>query len=156
MKADSYTHSPLLVDNFTNGFASIAPSINKPSLSTLKRLHLSYGFDVVDDIKDLVRGICEELGILSGLPNVIEKIAIEVQLSIYIWGDLCSFLGMDTVLSNGFPMLRWVSLDIGVSIRSDDVMEARVKEELDEIPTRYLPWLSNTMMVLSPFSTFED
>jgi hypothetical protein len=142
------------VDDFTDRFASIALSINKPSLSTLKRLHLSYEFDVLDDIVDLVYGIREELGILSGLPNVIEEIAIEARILFSRWGDLCSVWGMlDTVLFNGFPMLRRVSLFIQMSIKSDDVTEARVKEELDEIPTRYLPWLSNTTTVLFSSST---
>ena len=94
-------------------------------------------------------GIREELGILSGLPNVIEEIAIEARIIDYsrtsVWGML------DTVLSHGFPMLRRVSLDIQMSTESDDVTEA--KEELDEIPTRYFLWLSSTTNVLFSFLT---
>ncbi|EDR03592.1 uncharacterized protein LACBIDRAFT_331388 [Laccaria bicolor S238N-H82] len=71
------------LDNF-NGeygseYGSIAPSINKRSLSTLKRLHLSYDFEVHESATEFVCGICKELGILSGLPNVIEEIAIEAE-----------------------------------------------------------------------------
>lgn len=96
----------------------------------------------------------EELDILSGLPNVIEEIVIEVRMTNHSQADFRSVWGtLDTVLSNGFPMLRRVSLDIQMSAKLDDVTEGRVKEELDEIPTRYLPWLSNTKNILFSFLT---
>ncbi|EDR04985.1 uncharacterized protein LACBIDRAFT_303936 [Laccaria bicolor S238N-H82] len=134
------------------GYPSISPSINKPSLSTLKRLHLSYEFDISEDLTDLVCGICKEFGILSRLPNVIEEITIEA-LYVYVSrGESCVWGMLDTVLSNGFPMLRRVSLDILMSIMWDEWMEAGMKEEVAEIPTRYLPWLSNSSTILFSFS----
>ena len=143
------------MDDFTTSrFSCIAASINKPSLSTLKRLHFYFESDTHCDISVFVGGIHEELDILSGLPNVIEETVIEVRITNYSQADFRSVWGtLDTVLANGFPMLRRVSLDIQMSAKLDDVTEGRVKEELDEIPTRYLPWLSNTKNILFSFLT---
>ena len=147
--------------DFTDRYATFSPSINGPSLSTLKRLHLSYEIDAHQYLIDLVSGIRKELGTLSGLSNVIEEIAMEAQFPLFRPADWCVWEMLDTVLSNGFPMLRRVSLDIQMSISSDEWMEAGVKEEVDKIPTRYLPWLSNSTTVLFSFSwkyitLFED
>ncbi|EDR12622.1 uncharacterized protein LACBIDRAFT_311219 [Laccaria bicolor S238N-H82] len=139
-------------DFITTRFSCIAASISKPSLSTLKRLHFDFESVSHCDIRVFLNGIREELGTLSGLPNVIEEIAIEARMTNFSRADFRSaWETLDTVLSNGFPMLRRVKFDVQMSVKSDDV--PRVTEELDEIPTRYLPWLSNTTNFLFSFLT---
>jgi hypothetical protein len=138
----------------------MAESINNPSLSTLKRLYFS--FNVCQNIKGPVYGICKELNILSGRSNVVEEISIAAQVQLYSQGDIGSkqWGMLDTALSNGngFPMLRRVSINITVKlIYAPDGDEAFIYErELDEIPTRYLPWLSSIKTVLFCFSRKVD
>lgn len=136
-------------------FAGMAASINNPSLSTLKRLHFSFVFG---DLKDPLYGLCKELNLLSGYANVIEEISIAARVQIYAEDDIDSqqWGMLDTALSkgNGFPMLRQVSIDIKLTLNAHDGEGALIYErELDEIPTRYLPWLSSMKTVLFCFST---
>jgi hypothetical protein len=137
-------------------FAGMAASISNPSLSTLKRLHLS--FNVFGNIKDPLYGICKELNLLSKHLNVIEEISIAAQVQLYSHDDISTQWGMlDTALSKGkgFPMLRRVLIDITVQLfYAADGEEVFIYErELDEIPTRYLPSLSSITTVLLCLST---
>ncbi|EDQ98842.1 uncharacterized protein LACBIDRAFT_335605 [Laccaria bicolor S238N-H82] len=102
--------------------------MNKSSLSTLKRLHIVLG--IKPKFKDPLCGLCDELTQFAGR-NVIE----EITLNVFTWTDQqCTtdrtkWGRLDTVLADGFPMLRRVSLHIDIKISSCRYL-MRIKIEL--------------------------
>ncbi|EDR16144.1 uncharacterized protein LACBIDRAFT_301925 [Laccaria bicolor S238N-H82] len=135
----------------TQGYTAFAASMNASSLSTLRTLHLQH--DIEDDIQDPLCGICEELSIVSGR-NVIEEIFLEVIVqtdSQYKTGS--EWGGLDAVLSRGFPKLRNVSLNITICHFALHVRAGALKEQVNEIPRKYFPWLSSNIQVTFKFST---
>ena len=124
--------------------------MNASSLSTLRTLRLQH--EIEDDIQDPLCGICEEFTIISGC-NVIEEIFLEVVVQTDCrcktgseWGRL------DAVPSRGFPKLRNVSLDIEIYVQSPSFPEVAFREQVNEIPRKYFPWLSSSIQVTFKFS----
>ncbi|EDR01690.1 uncharacterized protein LACBIDRAFT_295559 [Laccaria bicolor S238N-H82] len=105
------------VTHLEDGCKDLVAWMNKCCLSTLKRLHVVLG--VKPKFKDPLCGLCEELTQFAG-HNVIE----EITLNIFTWTDQkCTtdrtkWGRLDTVLADGFPMLRRVSLHIDIKISS--------------------------------------
>ncbi|EDQ98474.1 uncharacterized protein LACBIDRAFT_300228 [Laccaria bicolor S238N-H82] len=135
----------------TQGYTAFASSINASSLSMLRTLHLQH--EIKDDIQDPLCGICEEFSIISGC-NVIEEIFLDV----YVETDCRCKTGsewgrFDAVLSRGFPKLRTVSLTIEISAFIPLFSGAALQEQVNEIPSKYFPWLSSNIQVTFNFST---
>ncbi|EDR09253.1 uncharacterized protein LACBIDRAFT_296734 [Laccaria bicolor S238N-H82] len=137
-----------------DGCEDLVAWMNKSSLSTLRRLHVVLG--IKPSFKDPLCGLCEELAQFAGL-NVIE----EITLNVFTWTDKqCTtdrtkWGRLDTVLADGFPMLRRVSLHIDIKISTcryvgeDDLA---FREKLHKIP-EYFPWLSQSTIIAFKFST---
>ena len=87
----------------------MAASINNFSLSTLKRLHLTFNI-IGNDIKDPLYGISKELNHLSGHSNVIEEIHIVARVRRDHIGKQWEMLDTSLSKGNGFPLLRLVSI----------------------------------------------
>ena len=144
----------LLVTYMEDGCKDLVAWINKSSLSTLKRLHVTLG--IKPSFKDPLCGLCEELTQIAGL-NVIE----EITLNVFTWTDKqCTtdrtkWGRLDTVLANGFPMLRRVSLHIDIKIDTFHFVspgDLAFQEKLHKIP-EYFPWLSGSTIIAFKFST---
>ena len=144
---------PLLVTYLQDGCKDLVAWMNKSSLSTLKRLHIVLG--IKPSFNDPLCGLCEELTQFAGL-NVIE----EINLNVFTWTDKqCTtdrtkWGRLDTVLANGFPMLRRVSLHIDIKIsacRYASQGDLAFRKKLHKIP-EYFPWLSRSTIIAFKFS----
>jgi len=125
--------------------------MNSSSLSTLRTLCLQH--PIKDDQQDPLCGLCEEISIISGR-NIIEEIFLRVIIQTDCWCKTGSeWGGLDTVLSCGFPQLRYVSLDINICVFSPSFSEAALQEQVNEIPKKYFPWLSSNVQVTFNFLT---
>ncbi|EDR03554.1 uncharacterized protein LACBIDRAFT_307001 [Laccaria bicolor S238N-H82] len=135
----------------TKGSTAFAASMNASSLSTLRTLRLQH--DIEDDIQDPLCGICEEFSIISGR-NVIEEIFLDVVLQT---DSRCKtgseWERLDAVLSRGFPKLRTVSLNIEISASAPLFPATALKEQVNKILSKYLPWLASNIQVTFKFST---
>jgi hypothetical protein len=123
------------VDQVTNGCAGLAESLSGPRLLTLKNLSFQFGF--IYKAEDPLRGLCEELEILSG-SNVIETFILDARLPVGGWwttGD--KWARLDSILANQFPVLR------NVVIKTPIALTSSVSNEL----SGYLPRLSQNVVV---------
>ncbi|KAF8870587.1 hypothetical protein CPB84DRAFT_1717056 [Gymnopilus junonius] len=135
-----------------NGFTGLSTTMNVSSFSTLRILH--FVFDIYDDTRDPLRGLCEEFGAFPAT-NVVEEITLGVTTDVHFgcktgdeWGRL------DTVLADGFPMLRRVSLSIDIWTYSPlDGSGIILQNKLNMLPKQQFPWLSGNAMVTFQFST---
>ena len=143
-----------LVNGLINGYAGLAVTLlNTSSISSLRKLRLEY--ITIEDDRDPLYGLCEELRGLSRRDNVIEEISLKIAVQegrhcnaeTFEWGRL------DAALKHGFPMLRHVSVDIAVGFLSFYGAGEILRRKLDGLPGKCFPWLSKNTTVLFSFST---